>query len=70
LEIIAAVADDRRESSLKHELSSNSLSDGWRNGRSGDGTAFQMMEESLKMIEQPIYWVMKTTFLMADGRTW
>jgi hypothetical protein len=28
LEIIAAVADDRRESSLKHELSSNSLSDG------------------------------------------
>lgn len=28
LEIIAAVADDRRESSMKHDFSSNSLSDG------------------------------------------
>lgn len=29
LEIIAAVADDRRESGMKHDFSSNSLSDGW-----------------------------------------
>lgn len=36
LEIIAAVADDRRESSLKHELSSNSLSDGWWNSLSDE----------------------------------